>query len=529
MAGAKIVEYGQRVAPEDGSGGAVRARPMDLSGIGGLSGENVGNLGRAMSKVAMALREREEEEARAWTIDTLSEMRLKWSTELKNRQLNAEPNAPQFTPRILEDFDKDAEEFVGKAPSDTAKNFLRDRVAAFRTELGYKATEFEAVARTDYQDDRFVSAIDKGAKLMNTDPSQYEQTLGETLAIIDASSMPVTRKSARRQSAVDKISSAAVWSKVQRDPGQWLSSIGFSPADGEKARKFNGDLNGVTGDKAFDALPFEKRTQMFEGAVRLKAQMDADAEHALKKKVEAMRDDAMKEIWSRNASGKLSRSFVEQYRGILSVEQYHSALTALKGGDGPKTDPATFRQILQLQTEGKYDEAQALAFKAHRNGLLSNEHLKSEVGQLHSLSRQGGPKTEYERSRAYLIGSLDPGPMVNDPVQKGRLAEAMYEFDTWVNGGKRTDAEIAEQGRQIAQRYRLVDLTDTVIALPMPRSGAIRRNPGDLKGMAQDIATAAAKADADFKAKKITEQEYNNEMALLNRWRKTTGRANGNR
>lgn len=223
-------------------------------------------------------------------------------------------------------------------------------------------------------------------------------------------------------------------------------------------------------------------------------------------------------------NGKLNAAYIEKIRPLVNESDFHSLVTALKaertaGAGGPKTDPTTFRELQRLVYEDP-TEAEKYAYSAHKAGRLSNDDFSSGLQRARGISRSEGPKSEYERSRKYVVDSLDPGPMVQDPVGRGRMAEAVDDFDRWMSAGKRTDEEVRDYGRQVVDRYRFVDFSQTVLALPSPRSGNIRRNPADREGMRNDVLSAATKAKADRESGKLTEAEYAAEMATLNRWRK---------
>lgn len=525
MASPPVVEYRQRISPDTASGaGFANARPVEFMS-GGATGEDYTRAGALLKQGAWDLRAANEEEARAWSADVMAKARLEWTTHFLDRQTKAPPGAPGFTPALLEDFDKYVDKTVESAGTDISKNFIRDRLLDFRTSLGESSLAFEAKARIDHRSDQFTSAIQTTQKLMNTDPGQYKIALAEQLAVIDASDMPPVQKSAMRQKAIDDISLAATWSQIQRSPKDFMDSIGFGQPDhamGGKTRKSSGDLAGLTGNTAFDALPFDKRVHMFESAVRLKAQNDADADRVVKEQAKTLSDNAMKEGWNRLFSGKLTNAYIEEIRPLLNPSEYHSLLVAKKGeGGGQKTDPGTYRKLQELiYSDPK--EAEKFAFTAHKAGLLSNEHLSSGLTRARELDRSEGPKSEYERSRRFIVGSLDPGQMVPDPVGKSRMAEALDTFDRWVDagGGKRTDDEIQKRGREVVDQYKMIDLSQTALALPSPRSGPIRRNVADRVGMQQDILAAARKADQKRSSGDLSEADYKLEMDILNRWRK---------
>lgn len=489
-------------------------------------GQAYSDLERGINSVGKIFEERQAEEARAWSSNVLASTRLEWSQHLTDRMSNAQPNAPEFTKTFVDDFNKYAEDALSKAPSPAARTYLTQRLNAVLVEYAEKAKTFEAQARIDYRTDQFTNAVDNSSKLMNSDPDQYQSVLAERLAEIDSSSMPPVKKSALRQKAIDNISKAAVWSQIQRAPGAFLDSIGFSgapdPVTG-KTRQSSGDLQGRTGNTAFDMLPFETRTQMFEQAVRLKAQTDADLAKGQAQARKDLADAATKGLWAKHFDGTLKRIDIDRAAPLLPVDEYRSLLKALTHEDAPqRSDPGVYRDIQVAMNEGRFDDAQKMAYKAHRAGQLSNEHLTSFSERARNEGRQEGPKSAYERSRSYLINALDPGPFVQDPLGKQRYAEAIDEYEKWfmAGQGKRTDEEIDKFVKESVGRYKIANLGDTLMGLPAPRSGSISRNASDTPRILNEIAAAANEAQRRKDTRQYTEQEYINEMTIINRWRK---------
>lgn len=488
-------------------------------------GQAYDSLAHGLDQVGAAYRKSQDEEARAWSSNILAESRLKWSQELTDRQANAEPNAPLFTTDYVRDFNAYAEEVLKKAPTSNAKLYLQQRLNSVLVEYSEKAKVFEANARIDYRGDQFNAAIDNSQKLMNTDPDQFQSVLAERIAEIESSSMPPIKKSDLRQKAIDRVSKAAVWSQMQRSPDAFLASIGFlgaqDPETG-KPRLNSGDLQGRTGNAAFDMMPFNDRIQMLEQALRIKAQNGADMASAAKNMKHQLEDDATKSLWSLHADGKLNRVSIEDVRPVLSAERYGAFLKMLdKGGDAAKSDHSAFAHVQRLMADGKYGEAEKAAFGYHKSGLFSNSDLRSEVERAQSLNRQQGPKSPYEKERIWIGSKLDPGPMVPDPVARGRIADAQRTYDDWVQANpKATEEDHRKRATEIVGQYRLTNLGDTVLALPMPRSGDISRNVGDTARINGDIARAAKEAQRRYDAGSYTRAEYDNEMAITNQWRK---------
>ena len=521
---ANIIQYQQRTSPQ-ASYATPRAAALNTAG-----GNIAGQLADAFSGMLANQAKREEEAGRAWAIDAVSQARLDWTSKLQENQASAAPGAAGFTEGFVAEFDQYSAEALKNAPSASAKKYFHERLADIRTSLGEKAITFEASARVDYRDTQFNKAIENNQSLMMADPGQIEIALSETLAVIRESAIPPKQRAAMEQRAIVSIASSAVWSHMNKSPTDFMRSIGMTSGDPE-AKAGAGAVGGVTGNKAFDMLPFDTRVKMIGQAISLKNSIESDADRASEKIRKEKSSEMMKEALSRldpqPGSPKLDRAFIEEARLWVSPAEYKSLLqmskTGVDGGGAPRSDPGTYRHLQALLRDDP-EQAQKEAFTAHANGLISNSDLSSITGRAASLDRQGGPKTVYERTRQYVSGSLDPGPMVQDPVGRGRLAAALNEFDTWMEGGKRTDAEIEQRGKEVIKQWQFINLRDTVAGFPQPRYGSIPRG-GDPNLQIKAIADSwnlTKKALAD---KKITKAEADEEASRLNNWRKTIKRA----
>lgn len=534
----RITEYREQVPTPTGQGAMIsRANaPEGMGHLGALYSSGMRSLASGLEEIGKTIHLRDEEEARAWSASTLSKTRLEWTKNLLDRQAKAQPGAPEFTPTLLNDYDEYVNKTLETAPTPAAKKYLGERLQAIRTQLGENALTFQASAQIDWRNDQFTAAISDTQKLMNTDPSQYPVAMAERLAEIDGANLPPVKKSALREKAINDISAAAVWAQIQKSPTQFLQSIGFldgvDPKTG-KVRKSSGDLNGTTGNTAFDMLGFDKRAQLFTQAIQLKSQVDADVERGAQVQRKKLSEDAMKNAWMLvlgdpgNINTREAYTYLEQIRPVIESSQYHSLLVAIdnksKPDKEPKTDPGSFRELQRLINDNRMEDAQAFAFKAHKSGLISDENLSSALSRIHTVSRQGGPDTEYEITLRNITRALEPGAMVPDPVGRSRQADAIATFDRWVKENKPNDEQIRKRGGEIRQQYQFLNLQDTVLALPMPRSGVIRRTPADAPGMTQDIFKAGQKAQAEFAAKKLTRKEYEEEIEILDRWRRVIG------
>lgn len=518
----RIYEPGQRTPYPSGAPPMLEKKDVQV-----YQGEGFSELGRGLNTANSAVEKAQHEEAVAWSANTMSDARLRWTEEFVTRQSTAEPGAAGFTPKLMEDYDKYMDETVNRAPTDAARNYTQQRLLDFRADLGSKSTVYEAQARVDYRHDQYTGASDKLSKLMQRDPAQFEKGLAELLASIDASDMPQIKKSDLREKTIAKVAGAAVWSQIQKSPTGFLQSIGFygeAPAPaGTKTRKTSGDLTDVTGNVAFDMLPFERRAQAFQQAISTKATVDADAARITESQRKDLAAKAEKDLWERHALRTLKLEDVQAQKQVLDAPSYRALLEAVSKGPNRHDDPGAISHLTTLMYTDPAAAAR-YASTAYSNGKLADDTYRTESARAHSLAREGGLKSEFERSRAWIATTLNPGELIKDPVGRQRLGDALREFDDWMlNPPKKnephTDKAIRERAEEILDQYRFIDLRDSVMALRVPRGVTIRRT-ADKAILAEDIAKAGQKLIERRDGKVITPQEYNNEMGQLNKWRK---------
>lgn len=464
-----------------------------------------------LTKLAQMLRQREEEEARAWASNALSKTKLDWATRLAQMKETAQPGAVDFTPTFVKDFDEYANETLKAAPK-LAQKYMREKLVEYRNTLGQSALEFEAQARVDFRTDQFSQAAQNSAKLMNVDPSQYSAVLTEQLNLIDASALPPIKKSALREKTIAQISEAATWTIMRKDPIKFLETIGVN--------KSGAGLKGATGIEPFDNLPFDKRIASVGQALTLQSRAEADADKRREQMRKTLEEEVLKDLYTKHSSGKMTRQDVLKARDYVGASEYRSLLKMLEGDGTQRNNHAAVRDLTMLMYTDP-DAATKKAFDYHQSGLITDSTLQSTVSQSRTLARQEGPKSEYERSRRYVVDSLDPGPMVPDPAGRGRMAEAVDMFDRWAAGGKRTDDEIFKYGREVVSRFKFVDFRETVMMLPQPKYGTVRRNTADPKAMGADIKNSFDEVTRRYQSGAIKKDEYDREIEVLNRWRRT--------
>lgn len=262
-----------------------------------------------------------------------------------------------------------------------------------------------------------------------------------------------------------------------------------------------------------------------ESVARERARRAEKADRDAEREAAAIGDERLKEAYALDADGALTRDHVDAIRGDISPAEYRSLLKMLDpasagGGD----DPDAFRDLQRTLIDNP-GQAGDLALRYHGEGRIGNETLKSVLGNARTFDRQEGPKSEYERSRALLWNSLDPGAMVTDPIQRQRQAEAVALFDNYAGGAERSDEDLRKRGLEIRDQFTFVDLRETLIGLPNPRFGAVPRDGAKPDAVEAAIRDAEAETRRKYDAGEIDDGELAAEAEIFDRWRAWLDRA----
>lgn len=217
-------------------------------------------------------------------------------------------------------------------------------------------------------------------------------------------------------------------------------------------------------------------------------------------------DELLTEAFKRLDNGTLDRGFIEASKTFISPQEYKGLLEGLKGG-AVKDNDAAYGQLQSLVYDNP-EEAERLAFKLHAQKQITNSTLASTLSTARSLSRQEGPRSVYERSRQFVINSLDTGPFSTDPAPKARMGLAMREYDDFAASGKRTDAELQDKADAVVRRFSMIDMNDLAAT-----SGLGARN--DPQKVLDDIYSKAQSAKDDFDTGRITKEQFDKRMTEL--------------
>lgn len=228
---ARIPVYQQGVSARQGLGpGPTGARPIAAPEVG--LGDLAGAIGQVAGVYLDAKQKKDREDAAAWSAEQLGNARLHWTQQQIEREQNAPAGAKDYTGTLTKDFDGYADNLLLSAPNDEARNYLRERLTAMKTDIVGRGMQFEAASRLNDRVEKIGKGIDQSRIAVDLDPGQYQQAIAENLATLDQLDIPEQSKVKLRDKAIQDISFAAVSSRLRSSPGQVLQQLGRQDSGG---------------------------------------------------------------------------------------------------------------------------------------------------------------------------------------------------------------------------------------------------------------------------------------------------------
>ena len=245
----RIPIYEQQTQASGPSLPRVPAPQVGAYPIGGAManiGKGLDSIGDAMAQEQArqnrVLKQQEEEDARAYAGRALSDAHVQWGESLQQRQEQAAPGAPGFTPGVLKDYDEWSAKALEQAPTDAAKKYLGQHLVSYRTQLAQHALAFESQARVGWRVDEFSKSVDNWAVTVAKDPSKYDlavSALSETLPAVGPIQQEKLREYMRKS-----LAQGVVTGQIQSNPeaAYTLLSLSTLPAEASEARDKTGTL-----------------------------------------------------------------------------------------------------------------------------------------------------------------------------------------------------------------------------------------------------------------------------------------------
>lgn len=266
-----------------------------------------------------------------------------------------------------------------------------------------------------------------------------------------------------------------------------------------------------------DFLPYDKRAQILDGALKQAAAADERGQKMVDRALTEARDRALKDLADIRAAGRLDTDTVNRYRSVLSGEQYNAWL---KTAD-PKTEEIKDNRstVSLLEPILGTPEAESLIQREYQLNNLSIPTYVRMVEKNRSLLRDDQPDSPRKSARTFLSDALDPGQLGGDAVmqQPLRIARqrALADLDDWVEANpKVTRQQAMKRASELLEQYQTVGFGEMRLSLPRPRG--FTGNKQNVQ--AQDVENARLSIFEDLDQNKMTKDQAARELDALETW-----------
>lgn len=205
-----------------GAGGLAASQPY-LSGAPTPStavGDGLADLGRVAQQIA-------QEDARAWASKAASDDQLKWIQKLDELKGQAGPGAPNFTEKVLTEFDDYANEARTAAPA-YAKRFYDMEIGQLRGYIGRNAVGWQAQQHRENTVNQYQGGLQADAASIALDPSLYDQRRAARIAMLDESNLPPDVRKDLLSRSEAEMATAAGAARIDQDPKGALNAFGVA-------------------------------------------------------------------------------------------------------------------------------------------------------------------------------------------------------------------------------------------------------------------------------------------------------------
>lgn len=370
----RILRYDQQVGARGNLGPGPVAGGVDTARAVGALTAGLENLGAAMEA-------HREEEAAAWSAQTLAQAQADWTQTLLKRKQEAPLGAANFTPQLLNDFDEYSKKTIGLAPTRRTRQFMEQRFTALRGSLATDAIAFEAASANAHATDIAKKSIDSARSELQVRPDVFSERLAERAALISSMRLPAAAKQELTDYAMGSMSRDAVLGLIQRDPRGTLKFLNTQP--------------GKTGVPSIEALTADDRIQMRNAAEAEVRRLEAEAKSRLTEAQQAMKDQ-LRDIGAAAQNGITVTNIPEaatlkalfgEYEGQQLYEgaQRAAGLSNKVATMHTLSTPELIKQASEAvpkQVQGAADQAQVASFIAGRTEAIVRQRAQDPAGYL---------------------------------------------------------------------------------------------------------------------------------------------------
>ncbi len=223
----------------------------------GAAGRGLQAVGQGLSELAGVQERREqvdfvlernriETEGRVWAAKAASQADLDMAKFLQQRQQEAQPGAPEFTPTFLKSYDEYSDGALKNAPSQFARSILQAHMQQSREAYGKSAMTWEAGERTRYTGQQIDDGVQMSATMVNANPAVFDREMGKWSSTIQGSAIPEAAKEKLRDLSRKMLVNAAVLSWIDRDPKAAHETFNNIKKTGDASPDVKGTENGET-------------------------------------------------------------------------------------------------------------------------------------------------------------------------------------------------------------------------------------------------------------------------------------------
>lgn len=286
------------------------------------TGRAVAGMGQVVGQIGQAVERQQKEDAIAWVSKASSDDQIKWMQRMVELQETAEPGAPDFTPKFIQEFDDYTQQAVANAP-EFARAAYQESLNRQRTGFGANAINFEATKRGEYIESQYKTGLDSDSRAIALEPSLYDERRAFRMAALNESTLPAPVKAKLIGDAESTMAYAAGAAMIDRDPHGAVTAM-EAAARGEATAGFNW-IHRLDADK-IQQLRARAQTQADRIDNRARAEQDkADAravraigeiERQIATGIPATTDDTLR--WAGMVSGT---EYEQSYRDLLKGQQ----------------------------------------------------------------------------------------------------------------------------------------------------------------------------------------------------------------
>jgi hypothetical protein len=175
--------------------------------------------------------------------------------------------------------------------------------------------------------------------------------------------------------------------------------------------------------------------------------------------------------------------------------------------------------VADLYTRVASEDVGADAIAAYKRGDLMRATLGAIISRNDKIRGNQGPKQSYKRAADYIKTSLGVNEMANIPGQRRRLADAVMDFDAWIEANPNARSkDILETSRRIVREYSIIDWNRMSISLPMPSWFVGSRQAPDLDATKRSLVSRFMSKHGNDRDKVTADPDYQRAVSILRRW-----------